>query len=237
MASSDNRILVRPPISRMAYGDEKQHKGASYRGMPVGGVHRWTYPDGQWTERKVTPQRWEVAFTSRKQRRARAPEDSGAEVGSGYHWLIVAHQWAGKLDANTYATHLEGTKHLVSFRKPGWQGWTTQQRGHTSARLRTIMALEELIAELRDARDEDFEDPKDLLALEGLLADEAAEREEGRKNEGRKDEGRKAHEKARAPATKRRATSRPSRRNGLRRSARSRTGSGAATPTPRPRRR
>ena len=209
----------------MAYGDEKQHRGAPYRGMRVGGVHRWSYPDGRWTERKVTPQRWEVSFTSRKQRRARAPEDSGAEVGSGYHWLIVAHQWAGKLDANTYATHMEGTKHLVSFRKPGWQGWTTQQRGHTSARLRTIMALEELIAELRDARDEDFEDPKDLLALEGLLTDEAAEADEERKKEDR-----------RAPATRRRATSRPSRRGGLRRGARSRQGD-AATPAPRPRRR
>ncbi len=159
----------------MAYGDEKEEGGVRYRGMKVGGVHRWSYPDGKWTERKVSPQRWDVAFTSRKVRRNKAPDDSGAEVGSGYHWFIVAHQWAGKMDANTYATHLEGTKHLLSFRKPGWQGWTTQQRGHTSARLRSIMVLEEILAELREMRDEDFEDPQDGEALLGLLSGEGAE--------------------------------------------------------------
>lgn len=209
----------------MAYGDEKDFQGAHYRGMKVGGVHRWTYPDGKWTERKVTPQRWQVAFTSLKRRRAKAPESSGAEVGSGYHWLIVAHQWAGKLDANTYATHLEGTKHLVSFRKPGWRGWTTQQRGHTSARLRTILALEELIAELRDADDGEFEDPADGQALTGLLKDAEAGEE---------------MEEEPAPVVqqpRRRATSRPSRCNGLRRPARARRGAGAATPTPAQRRR
>lgn len=153
----------------MAYEDAKEHAGQSYRGMNVGGVHQWTYPDGKWTERKVTPQRWDVAFTSLKRRRRNAPDGSGAEVGSGYHWLVVAHQWVGKLDANTYATHLEGSKHLLAFRKPGWQGWTTQQRGHTSARLKAIAALEELIEELRDLDDGAFEDPKDDAALASLL--------------------------------------------------------------------
>lgn len=158
----------------MAYEDVKEHGGKSYRGMKVGGSHLWTYPDGKWTERKLTPQRWDVAFTSLKRRRRRAPEGSGAEVGSGYHWLIVAHQWAGKMDANTYATHLEGSKHLLSFRKPGWRGWTTQQKGHTSARLRTIAILEELIEELRDASDGEVEDPRDDAALTSLIEGEEA---------------------------------------------------------------
>lgn len=207
----------------MAYGEEKESGGLRYRGMRVGGVHRWTYPDGKWTERKVTPQRWDVAFTSRKVRRNKAPDNSGAEVGSGYHWLVVAHQWVGKMDDNTYATHLEGTKHLLAFRKAGWQGWTTQQRGHTSARLRAIMALEELVAELRDRPDEDFEDPQDGKALLGLLAGEDAE---------------PAMTAPTAivvgPAT-RRATSRP--RRVRRQARRGRRAAGAATPTPRPRRR
>jgi hypothetical protein len=158
----------------MAYEDEKEFAGKSYRGMKVGGSHLWTYPEGKWTERKLTPQRWDVAFTSLKRRRRRAPQGSGAEVGSGYHWLIVAHQWAGKVDANTYATHLEGSKHLLSFRKPGWQGWTTQQKGHTSARLRTIAILEELIEELRDLSDGEFEDPRDDAAMSSLIEGEEA---------------------------------------------------------------
>jgi hypothetical protein len=153
----------------MAYQDEKEHGGATYRGMKVGGSHLWTYPDGTWVERKLTPQRWEVAFTSLKRRRRRAPEGSGAEVGSGYHWLIVAHQWVGKMDANTYATHLEGSKHLLAFRKPGWKGWTTQQKGHKSARLRTIATLEQLLDDLRAAPDDAFEDPRDDAALTSLV--------------------------------------------------------------------
>src|ERR1051325_1156736 len=132
-----------------AYGDPKQADGRAYRGMRVGGVHRWTYPDGKWTEQKVAPDRWRVTYTSLKRRRARAPAGSGAEVGSGYHWFLVAHQWADKLDANTYATHLEGAKYLVSFRKPGWKGWSTEMRGHKGARQRTIAILEDALARLK----------------------------------------------------------------------------------------
>ncbi|MFO1535573.1 MAG: hypothetical protein ABR586_07915, partial [Thermoplasmatota archaeon] len=83
------------------YGDPKEFKGRQYHGMKVGGVHKWDYPDGVWEERKLDPQRWQVTFRSLKRRRGRAPRGSGAGVGSGYHWLIVAHQWVRKLDANT----------------------------------------------------------------------------------------------------------------------------------------
>jgi hypothetical protein len=200
----------------MAYEDEKSHAGQAYRGMKVGGVHLWTYPEGKWAERKVTPQRWDVAFTSLKRRRRRAPEGSGAEVGSGYHWLIVAHQWVGKLDANTYATHLEGSKHLLSFRKPGWKGWTTQQRGHTSARLKAIAALEELIEELRDQTDEGLEDPQDDAALASLLQAEdaaAGARAGARPQRVRRERrGRRAPRRAAAAAAPARRGQRSSRR-------------------------
>lgn len=152
----------------MAFADEKG-SDQSQRGTQVGGPQMWSYPDGKWTERKLTPQRWDVAFTSLQRRRRRAPEGSGAEVGSGHHWLVVAHQWAGKMDANTYATHLEGSKHLLGIRKPGWNGWSTQQEGHKSARVRTIAILEELITELRGMADEAFEDPRDDGAMASLL--------------------------------------------------------------------
>src|SRR5688500_1255015 len=64
-ATSNPRMRQTPS---MAYEDEKEFAGKSYRGMKVGGSHLWTYPDGKWTERKITPQRWDVAFTSLKRR-------------------------------------------------------------------------------------------------------------------------------------------------------------------------
>ena len=57
-------------------------------------------------------------------------------------------KWADKLDANNYATHMEGEKYLVSFRKPGWKGWSTEMKGHKGARQRTIAILEDALARL-----------------------------------------------------------------------------------------
>jgi hypothetical protein len=162
----------------MAYSDAKSYGSARYHGMKVGGVHHWTYPDGQWTERKVKPDRWEVTFTSLKRRNRRAPAGSGAEVGSGYHWLIVAHQWVDKLDANTYATQLEGSKYLVAFRKPDWPVWNTQLRNaKRHAKEKAIAALQDMIRRIEES-DEDLEDVVDQAALVDLAANFAGERTE-----------------------------------------------------------
>ena len=159
----------------MAYRDEKTYGSSNNHGMKVGGRHLWTYPDGRWTERKVAPDRWEVTFSSLKRRNSRAPKGSGAEVGSGYHWLIVAHQWVGKLDANTYATQLEGRKYLIAFRKPDWPLWNTQFRdSKRGAKERTIAALQDAIRFV-EASDEGFEDAADPAALADLAAAFAAE--------------------------------------------------------------
>jgi hypothetical protein len=164
----------------MAYSDEKSYGSAKYHGMKVGGVHHWTYPDGQWSERKVKPDRWEIGFTSLKRRNRRAPSGSGAEVGSGYHWLIVAHQWVDKLDANTYATRMEGCKYLVAFKKPDWPVWNTQFRNaKRHAKEKTIAALQDMIRRI-EASDEDLEDVVDQAALVDLAANfqnEQTERE------------------------------------------------------------
>lgn len=154
----------------MTYSDEKTYGSAKYHGMKVGGVHHWTYPDGQWSERKVKPDRWEVGFTSLKRRNRHAPSGSGAEVGSGYHWLIVAHQWVDKVDANTYATRLEGCKYLVAFKKPDWPVWNTQFRNaKRHAKEKTIVALQDMIRRI-EASDEDLEDAVDQAALVDLAA-------------------------------------------------------------------
>jgi hypothetical protein len=154
----------------MTYSDEKTYGSAKYHGMKVGGVHHWTYPDGQWAERKVKPDRWEIGFSSLKRRNRKAPARSGAEVGSGYHWLIVAHQWVEKLDANTYATRMEGCKYLVAFKKPDWPVWNTQMRNSKRhARERTIAALKDMIQRIEASR-EDLEDAVDQAALVDLAA-------------------------------------------------------------------
>lgn len=161
----------------MAYREAKAYGSASYHGMKVGGLHHWTYPDGDWTERKVAPDQWELNFTSLKRRKDWAPAGSGADIGSGYHWLVVAHQWVEKLDANTYATQMEGRKLLLSFRKPEWPVWNTQLRkSKRGAKERTIAALQAMIRAVEES-DEDFEEVVD----EGALVDLAAtfEAEEG----------------------------------------------------------
>jgi frataxin-like iron-binding protein CyaY len=208
------------------YGEAKEFKGRAYHGMKVGGTHHWTYPEGQWTERKVQPDRWDVTYTSLKRRNKKAPRNSGAEVGSGYHWFITAHQWVEKLDANTYATHLEGSKYLVAFKKPDWPVWNTQFRNaKRHARERTIAALRDAIRRIESGA-LDLEDPeqKDALAeLSARFAEMAfqAETEEKtvdlrveKEGDGNgEDEGGEADGvTARPPRKRRRAASRPKRR-------------------------
>jgi hypothetical protein len=144
-----------PDTSKAAesYERKKTYKGKSYSGMRVGGVHRWDYPDGRWNERKVDQKMWKFAFASHKYRKRRAPEGSGAGVGSGFHWLIVADQWVEKTDANTYATIMEGEKHLLGFRKPDWDRWNTEFRNQKSARQKTIMILREILERLEADED------------------------------------------------------------------------------------
>jgi frataxin-like iron-binding protein CyaY/exonuclease VII small subunit len=200
------------------YGEAKEFKGRSYHGMKVGGVHHWTYPDGKWTERKVQPDRWDVTYTSLKRRNKKAPRNSGAEVGSGYHWFITAHQWVEKLDANTYATHLEGSKYLVAFKKPDWPVWNTQFRNaKRKAKERTIAALQDAIRRIEEGS-LDLEDPQQKDALADLVAhaaevaleQDAAARTIAPLKDGK--DGEDEEEGGVAPATRRRGAKRPVRR-------------------------
>ena len=92
--------------------------------MAVGGSHEWNYPDGVWKETKVAPDRWGFAFTSVKGRMREAPEGSGAEIGSGFHWLIVADQKAIKTGPNNYDTTMAGAKFKVGHKRPNWGKWS-----------------------------------------------------------------------------------------------------------------
>lgn len=74
------------------YNMLKSYKGQVYSGMAVGGSHTWNYDQGVWKETKEEPDLWRIDYQTNKRRARKAPEGSGAPVGTEYHWLIVAHQ-------------------------------------------------------------------------------------------------------------------------------------------------
>src|SRR4051812_46829129 len=96
----------RTPAPRTSYDQFKEFNGKRYTGMKVGRRHKWRYDAGEWTEKKVTPDKWEFQYSVAKRRAGKAPEGSGAPLGTAYRWYILAHQVVTKQDANTYMTEM-----------------------------------------------------------------------------------------------------------------------------------
>jgi hypothetical protein len=61
-----------------SYNKFKQFEGKQYSGMKVGRSHKWYYDKGEWKERKITPDLWEISYSVTKRRAGQAPE--GYEV-------------------------------------------------------------------------------------------------------------------------------------------------------------
>jgi hypothetical protein len=137
----------------VAFDDLKIFGKMTYSGMPVGGTHVWEYRRGIWREQKVAPDRWTFSFRSEKKREHAAPEGSGALPGTRYHWFIIAHQRVRKLDADTYETVMEGTKHKVAHKRPHWRHWSTDYPDQEPEREILIRILEEQLAALKDGCD------------------------------------------------------------------------------------
>lgn len=133
----------------MAYDDLKEFGGKVYSGMSIGSEHVWEYPEGLWKERKVAPDRWIFTFSSLKRRVRRAPEGSGAPVGTGYHWFLLAHQIVRKRDKDTYETFMEGAKFKIAHRRPHWRSWSTEYPDHEPEREILIRILEEELEHLK----------------------------------------------------------------------------------------
>lgn len=133
----------------MSYDDLKEHDGERYSGMRIGGEHDWSYPEGRWVERKVDPDRWRFTFSSEKRRRDPAPPGSGAGIDTRYHWYILAHQRVRKLDKDTYATLMEGTKVKLAHKRPHWRRWSSGYEDQPSKRAKLIEILERELARLR----------------------------------------------------------------------------------------
>ncbi|KAL3491761.1 hypothetical protein BJX62DRAFT_236837 [Aspergillus germanicus] len=106
------------------YNALKSYKGQYYSGMAVGGSHTWNYDQGVWKETKEEPDLWRIDYRTNKRRARRAPQGSGAPVGTEYHWLIVGHQHVKKVDANTYETVLEGSKYKLAYKSASSNTWS-----------------------------------------------------------------------------------------------------------------
>lgn len=128
-----------------SYNRFKLYNGKQYTGMQIGRSHKWYYDKGEWKETKITPDLWRISYAVTKRRAGKAPEGSGAGVGTAYHWYIMAHQRVEKLNANDYSTSLLGIKYKLAHKRAGSEKWNTKtptQRKHL------IEFLKEMIHQL-----------------------------------------------------------------------------------------
>src|SRR5213595_601112 len=122
-AAKANRSSKGENISA-SYNKFKKFEGKQYTGMKVGRSHKWYYDKGEWKEKKITPDLWEISYAVTKRRAGRAPEGSGVPVGTAYHWYILAHQNVEKLNANDYTTSLSGLKFKIAHRRAATGKWS-----------------------------------------------------------------------------------------------------------------
>src|SRR5437870_12926456 len=100
-----------------SYNKFKKFEGKQYTGMQVGRSHKWYYDQGEWKEKKITPDLWEISYAVTKRRAGRAPEGSGVPLGTEDHWYVLAHQNVCKINANDYTTSLSGLTFKIAYRK------------------------------------------------------------------------------------------------------------------------
>jgi hypothetical protein len=128
-----------------SYDSFKEFEGQRYTGMKIGRSHKWYYDQGEWKEKKITPDQWEVNYAVTKRRAGRAPEGSGVPVGTAYHWYILAHQTVCKLNANDYTTSLTGFKFKLAHKRADKATWSASNRAQ---RKHMIKILHGVISDL-----------------------------------------------------------------------------------------
>ena len=138
----------------VSYNEFKEHEGQRYTGMKVGRSHKWYYDQGEWKEKKVTPDLWQFGYAVNKRRAGRAPEGSGVPVGTEYHWYILGHQNVRKLNANDYTTSLSGLKYKIAHKRAGSEKWSASP---AAQRKRLIKFLREVIDDLENQGAEPLE--------------------------------------------------------------------------------
>ncbi len=148
------KTKTRKPVKRNAearkdlaksYNKFKEFEGQQYTGMKVGRSHKWYYDKGEWKEKKLTPDEWEINYAVTKRRAGKAPEGSGVPVGTEYHWYIMAHQHVRKLNANDYTTTLSGMKFKVAHKRSDTEKWSASDRAQKK---RLIKIFQRMIDQL-----------------------------------------------------------------------------------------
>jgi hypothetical protein len=129
----------------VSYNEFKEYEGRRYTGMKIGRSHKWYYDQGEWKEKKITPDLWQISYAVTKRRAGRAPEGSGVPVGTEYHWYVLAHQNVTKLNANDYTTSLSGLKFKIAHRRADNGKWSAAPK---TQRKRMIKFLQDVIADL-----------------------------------------------------------------------------------------
>jgi hypothetical protein len=129
------------------YNKFKEFEGRKYTGMAIGRKHGWYYDQGEWSEKKVTPDKWQFTYAVTKRRKGKAPEGSGVPVGTEYHWYILSHQIVRKLNANDYTTSMSGLKFKVAHKRADHEKWNISEKAQ---RKRLIKILEETLQCLKN---------------------------------------------------------------------------------------
>jgi hypothetical protein len=134
----------------VSYNEFKEYEGQRYTGMKIGRGHTWRYDAGEWKEKKITPDLWQISYAVTKRRAGKAPEGSGVPVGTEYHWYILAHQNVAKLNANDYTTSFSGLKFKIAHKRADTEKWSATPK---TQRKRMVKFLREVIADLEKQQD------------------------------------------------------------------------------------
>ena len=54
----------------------KDYQGKQYVGMQIGRSHKWYYDKGEWKDKKITPDLWEIHYAVTKRRAGKAPKEA-----------------------------------------------------------------------------------------------------------------------------------------------------------------
>ncbi|TXT64412.1 MAG: hypothetical protein BAJALOKI1v1_570018 [Promethearchaeota archaeon] len=130
----------------------KTYNHKIYTGMKIGGEHYWNYNNGRWYEKKKAPNKWKITFNCIKERTHSAPQNTGAQVGTKYHWFIIADQIAEKLNANSYMTTMRGTKYKIGHKRPHWKQFSYDYCEQKNYKEQLIQILEDTLARLKSER-------------------------------------------------------------------------------------
>ena len=136
----------------VSYNEFKEYEGRKYTGMKIGRSHKWYYDQGEWKEKKITPDLWQISYAVTKRRAGHAPEGSGVPVDTEYHWYILAHQNVRKLNANDYTTSMSGLKFKVAYKKAESGKWSASAKAQ---RRRIIKFLQDVIEDLENDQAEE----------------------------------------------------------------------------------